>query len=450
MKLVNRVLGASLVGMVAMGSLVGCGETTSARATSAASEAPVEIVFWHSMGGVGGEALQQLADGFNSSQDKIKVEVQYQGSYDEAINKLKSASLGAASPDLMQLYDIGTRWMIDSEYACKMQDFIDAEGFDTSELEENILAYYSINDALYSMPFNSSTPILYYNKDLFKEVGLDPEVAPKSIEEMMAYSEKLAKKEGNNVTTYGANIQIYGWFFEQFLVKSGLDYANNGNGRTDAATAVSFDENGGGLRIMEKWLEAVDAGNMVNLGRDEDVNKDAFTAGNSAMLLGSTASLSTIKASINGKFELGTAYFPGVTNEDQGGVSIGGGSLWIMDKEDDAKEQAAWEFVKYLISAESQVKWSKATGYFPITTKAYDLPEMTAHLEAQPEFKTAIDQLHDSKGSTGALLAVFPEARACIEENIEKLLNHELTPEEAVNASAQTINKAIERYNKTK
>lgn len=201
---------------------------------------------------------------------------------------------------------------------------------------------------------------------------------------------------------------------------------------------------------MEKWLEAVDAGNMVNLGRDEDVNKDAFTAGNSAMLLGSTASLSTIKASINGKFELGTAYFPGVTNEDQGGVSIGGGSLWIMDKEDDAKEQAAWEFVKYLISAESQVKWSKATGYFPITTKAYDLPEMTAHLEAQPEFKTAIDQLHDSKGSTGALLAVFPEARACIEENIEKLLNHELTPEEAVNASAQTINKAIERYNKTK
>lgn len=458
MKLMNKLLGATLVGSVMMGSLAGCAATTTNAAApspkgeqeAVQSNTPVELVFWHSMGGAGGEALQALTDGFNASQDKVEVEVQYQGSYDDAINKLKSASLGAAAPDVMQLYDIGTRWMIDSGYACKMQDFINEEGFDTSKLEENILAYYSIDNELYSMPFNSSTPILYYNKDLFKEAGLDPEVAPKSIEEMIIYSEKLVKKEGNNVTAYGANLQIYGWFFEQFLVKSGFDYANNGNGREDSTTAVSFDENGGALRIMEKWLEAVDAGNMINLGRDGDVNKDAFTAGNSAMFLGSTASLSGIKASIDGKFELGTAYFPGVTNEDKGGVSIGGGSLWIMDKEDTAKQKGAWEFVKYLISAEAQVEWSKATGYFPITKEAYELPSMNEHLEANPEFKTAIDQLHDSTGSTGALLAVFPEARACIEENIEKLLNHEQTPEEAVAKSAATINKAIERYNKTK
>lgn len=460
MKLAKKVVGILTLMTVVMGSLTGCGQSTDAKETGAvasensggveANGEQIELVFWHSMGGVAGEALQKLTDEFNASQEDITVQIQYQGSYDEATNKLKSATVGNSTPDIMQLYDIGTRWMIDSEYACKMQDFINAEGFDISNLEENILAYYSIEDELYSMPFNSSTPILYYNKDLFKEAGLDPEVAPKSLDEMITYAEKIAKKDGDKVTTYGANIQIYGWFFEQFLVKAGLDYANNGNGRTEAATAVSFDENGGGVRVMEKWLEAVEAGNMANLGRDSDINQAAFTAGDSAMLLASTASLSGIKASIDGKFELGTAYFPGLTNEDTNGVSIGGGSLWIMNKEDEAKQNAAWEFVKYLISPEAQVTWSQATGYFPITKEAYDLPEMTAHLEAHPEFKTAIDQLHESNGSTGALLAVFPEARACIEENIEKLLNHEMTAQEAVSSSAATINKAIERYNKTK
>lgn len=457
MKLVKKVFGLGLVSTMVIGSLAGCGQTANTSSANSIDQAgsvnaneKISLVFWHSMGGAGGEAINQMAETFNASQDKIQIEVQYQGSYDEAINKLKSATVGSASPDIMQLYDIGTRWMIDSGYAYKIQDFIDAEGYDISQLEENILSYYSIDSELYSMPFNSSTPLLYYNKDAFREAGLDPEVAPTTLEEMITFSEKLLKKEGNKVVRYGANIQTYGWFFEQFLVKASLDYADNRNGRADGATAVSFDQNGGGLKIMRAWKEAIDSGAVANLGRSSDVNKDAFTSGNSAMFLASTASLAGVKTSIDGKFELGTAYFPGITSEDQGGVSVGGGSLWVMDKEDQTKADAAWEFVKFMVSAQQQVDWSKATGYFPITKEAYDLPEMQAHLETYPEFKTAIDQLHSSTGSTGALLAVFPEARACIEENIEKLLNNEVTAEVAVANSAATINKAIEKYNKTK
>ena len=102
------------------------------------------------------------------------------------------------------------------------------------------------------------------------------------------------------------------------------------------------------------------------------------------------------------------------------------------------------------MSAEAQVVWSKGTGYFPITTEAYDLPEMKQHLADNPEFETAIKQLHESNGATGALLGVFPEARACIEENIEKMLSNQITADQAVQDSAATINKALERYNKTK
>ena len=462
----KRVLG---IGAVMMSVVVtGCStaphtettQTTTAQNNNASATQtevttpttqPIKLVFWHSMGGAGGEGINQLTEQFNASQDRIIVEAQYQGSYDDAINKLKSATIGDASPDIMQLYDIGTRWMIDSGYAYKMQDFIDSEGYDVSKLEQNILAYYSINDELYSMPFNSSTPILYYNKDAFVEAGLDPEIAPTTLDEMIAVSEALTLTEGDKVTRYGANIQVYGWFFEQFMVKQQLDYANNENGRsTEGATAVNFDSNGGGLAIMHKWKEAVDSGYIINLGRDSDTNKEAFTSGKSAMYLASTASLSGILSSIDGKFELGTSYFPSINADDQGGVSIGGGSLWMLDKDDQAKADASWEFIKFMVSPEVQVQWAKATGYFPITTESYALPAMAEHLEAAPQFKTAIDQLHASTGSEGALLAVFPEARACIEENLEKVLNNEITPEEAITNSATTINKALERYNKTK
>ena len=145
----------------------------------------------------------------------------------------------------MQLYDIGTRWMIDSGYALTMQDLIDQTGSDISALEPNILDYYSIDGKLYSMPFNSSTPILYYNKDAFAAAGLDPEKPPTTFDELVQYSEALTIKDGNTITQYGSALRIYGWFFEQFLVKQNQEFANNGNGRDgDGATAVAFDTNG--------------------------------------------------------------------------------------------------------------------------------------------------------------------------------------------------------------
>lgn len=451
MKMQKKLVSSLLIGAVALGALSGCATKSEAAQSEAVNqtEQPVELVFWHSMGGKGGEAIDALTKQFNASQDTIQVEAQYQGAYDDAINKLKSAALGNAGPDIMQLYDIGTRWMIDSGYAVPMQGIIDQTGYDLSQLEENILAYYTIDGDLYSMPFNSSTPILYYNKDAFKEVGLDSEVAPKNFNEILDFSQKLVKKEGSQVQRYGYAMQIYGWFFEQFMVKQQLDYADNNNGRSAAATAVAFDQNGGGLAVMEGWKALVDSGVVGNFGRNGDTTKDAFISGKTAMMIGSTASLGDIKSGIDGTFELGTAYLPSVNEEDQGGVSIGGGSLWIMDKEDVKRQEAAFEFIKFMVSAEAQVAWSKATGYFPITKLAYELPEMAEHLAAHPEFNTAINQLHESTGATGAVLSVFPEARASIEENIEKMLNGEATPEEALQNSAATINKAVERYNKS-
>lgn len=434
----KRVISAVLTAAMLTGSLMGSAMTVQAE------ESGVTIDFWHSMGGVNGQAMDYLVNKFNEENEYgITVNAQYQGEYDDTINKLKSAQIGNMGADLVQIYDIGTRFMIDSGWIVPMQELIDKAGYGVSQIEPNIAAYYSIDNQLYSMPFNSSTPILYYNKDMFAAAGV--ENVPASFNEIAEVADALTTEGGAGEAI---SLGIYGWFFEQLLCKQGLAYVDNGNGREGAATKVVFDENGGALNILNAWKELYDAGYAPNVGRGGDSGLADFSAGKSAMTLGSTASLKQILEDVNGKFEVGTAYFPSVSSEDQGGVSIGGASLWALNNEDEAKQDATWKFVEFLVSPESQAYWNAQTGYFPITTAAHEEPVFQENIAQYPQFQTAIDQLHDSAPEyAGALMSVFPEARQIVETNIENMLNGVSSPEDAVAAMAEQINTSIEDYN---
>lgn len=293
------------------------------------------------------------------------------------------------------------------------------------------------------MPFNSSTPILYYNKDIFKKAGITE--VPDSLPGIERVGDDLLKKGGaGEVLSLG----IYGWFFEQFTCKQQANYADNGNGRESAATAVDFDKNGAGVKTLTAWKELSTKGYAPNVGRGGDAGLADFSSGKSAMTLGSTASLKQILNDVNGKFEVGTAYFPKVSDNDKGGVSIGGGSLWALNNNDANKQKAVWEFVKFLVSPESQAFWNSQTGYFPITTAAHNEPVFKDNIEKFPQFQIAIDQLHDSTPqSAGALLSVFPEARQTVETEIENMINNNGTPEDAVKKMSDSINKSITDYN---
>lgn len=461
----KRLLAVSLTAAMSVTALFGCGsqsaptsqstakegtqqpsQETTAQQTAMTPEAAqgAKITFWHSMGGVNGEAIDYLVNQFNTENSLgIQVEAQYQGSYDDAINKLKSAQIGNMGADLVQIYDIGTRFMIDSGWIIPMQQLIQNDGWDVAQIEPNIAAYYTVEDALYSMPFNSSTPILYYNKDMFDKAGIAE--IPASFGDMEAIGDALLKDGGAGEVI---SLAIYGWFFEQFTCKQQLNYVNNGNGRTDVATAVEFDSNGAGVKTLTAWKALYEKGYAPNVGRGGDAGLADFSSGKSAMTLGSTASLKQILNDVNGKFEVGTAYFPKINDDDQGGVSIGGGSLWALNNEDEAKQQATWEFIKFLVSAESQAYWNAQTGYFPVTLSAHEEPVFKENIQKYPQFETAINQLHDSSpASAGALLSVFPEARQVIETEIENMLNNNSSPEDAVAKMAQNINKAMEEYN---
>ena len=410
-----------------------------------------KVVFWYSLGGTNAEVIASMVESFNASQDKIEVDAQYQGEYDDAINKLKATSMGEALPfDIVQSYEIGSRFIIDSQKMVPVKTYIDKTGFDVSVIEPNLLAYYTIDGVINSMPFNCSTPLMYYNKTAFDEAGITE--VPTTVDGILAIAEKLATfdKDGK-LDRAGFLFSNYGWFFEQWTGKMGRQYVNNGNGRESYATAVAFDENGAALDLFNMWKKISESPYTSYIERGGTSQaRAAFVAGKTAIFLASTANLAGVLANVGDSFEVGTAYFPYVNEGDQGGVSTGGGTLWMVNSGDEKKMDAAWEFVQYMINPENQATWNAKTGYFPINMKAHDTETFKENIANYPQFQTALDQLHASGPEyVGSLLSVFPEVRQYVEDVTEEVFLQGLSPEEAVTKLTTLANDAIEMYNLT-
>jgi sn-glycerol 3-phosphate transport system substrate-binding protein len=438
-----------LVVVTMIASLLGtaCGGTP-------APTGPVKIAFWHSMGGSNGEAINAMTKAFNDAQTKCVAEAIFQGSYDDSLNKLKAGLQSKDVPAVVQLFDLGTRLMVDMGVVVPMQDFINKEKYNISDYETNVLAYYTVDNKLYSMPFNTSNPMVYYNKDMFKAAGLDPNKPPRTYAEVQDYARKLTKKDASGkVTQYGISIAVYGWFFEQLLAVQGGLYVNNGNGRDARATAAAFNSPEG-VKILTWWKSMFDEGTLGNFGRATADTQKAFDAQQTAMIIESTAGLRARLTAAQGKFELGTGFLPRSSEEDfkKAGTIIGGASLWILKDRPAAEQQCAWEFVKHMTSAQQQAFWHIASGYYPVHKRGYDEPTDKEWRVKYPQFETAIEQLHMSpniRATQGGLIGVMPTARQTIEGAIEEVLAGKATPKEALDKAATSVTQAILDYNKT-
>jgi sn-glycerol 3-phosphate transport system substrate-binding protein len=359
-----------------------------------------------------------------------------------------------AVPAVVQLFDIGSRLMVDLGVATPVQDFIDKEKYDVSDLEPNVLAYYTVDGKQWSMPFNTSNPMVYYNKDMFKAAGLDPNKPPRTWAEVEEYAKKLTKKDASGkVDVYGAAFAIYGWFFEQFLAASGGYYADNENGRAKPATKAVFNSPEG-VAILDWWKKLYDQGILGNYGRTTVDTRNAFIAQKAAMIIESTATVKSLLDQSAGKFELGTGFLPR-PNEDafkKSGTIIGGASVWILKDRPAAEQQCAWEYIKFISGAKQQAYWQSMSGYYPIRKAGYDDPVSVEWRTKYPQFQTAIDQLHaapNNRFTQGGLIGVFPTARQTIEGAIEETLAGKSTPQQALDKAADTVTKAIQEYNQT-
>lgn len=415
---------------------------------SISASAKEKIVFWHAMSGEGQKTLEKIVSDYNNSQDKIEVEAIFQGSYEEAIVKFKAVSGTDEVPNLVQMNDISTSFMYRSGSIVPMSDFIEKDtSFNVDNLEDVLLNYYRINGKLYSMPFNSSTAILVYNKDAFKEVGLDPEVAPKSYKEVEEFAKKLVKKDENGIVDrYGFSIISYAWFIEQLLANDNVLYTDEENGRNgNMPTKVVYGEQ---LPTILNWMQGMNSEKVaINYGREWDSTRSAFSSGKVAMYLDSSAGLTGIIN--NSKFNVGTAFIPNESGIFNGSV-IGGASLWITDSKDDSKEQAAWDFVKYAVSKEVQAQWSTKTGYFPVNKLSYETETMKAYMEKTPQFKVVVDELKATNKNTatqGAILGVFPDVREKMVEAMEAVSEGEDGAKIAKDVE-KASNRIISRYNR--
>jgi sn-glycerol 3-phosphate transport system substrate-binding protein len=416
---------------------------------------PVSITLWHGLTASPAEALTRLTDEFNASQDRITVSLEYQGATGDLLNKVL-ASLGSGGlPALALLEDIATQIMADSGAVVPVQDFIDAEGYDLSDFLPQVLEYYRVDGRLLPMPVSVSNPVLVYNKKAFEKAGLDPERPPATLQEVRDYSQKIVDA---GVAPHGISLEIVPWYFEQFLAKAGVDYLNNGNGREARATEVTFD-NEQGLAVFTWWKDMVDSGLALNVGRNPSGADHllAIAAGQAEMTLSSSSTLRTVvdvvsSAHASGELldiDLGTGPLPGLAG-GTGGILVGGGGLYIFGDRTPEEQQAAWEFIKFMVSAESQAEWFSGSAYIPVRRSSYDLPAALEVVKQYPFFQVAADQLEQSPVTTataGPFTGANQEIRDAVAKAIEAMLLQGKDPAAALADAAAEANAALERYN---
>ncbi|HLQ72200.1 MAG TPA: ABC transporter substrate-binding protein [Bacillota bacterium] len=401
------------------------------------------VTFWHAMGGAGQETLEGIVDDFNESQDEIQVNAEYQGSYDEALTKYQSVAGTDSAPTMMQVFEIGTMAMINSESIVPIQEFVDEDGYDMDGLEENIINYYKIDDQFYSMPFNSSTPVMYYNKDAFEEAGLDPDTPPETFEEIEEAGKAITEATPD---MKGFALQAYGWLFEQLLANQSALLMNNDNGRTDVPTEIGFTEEEG--KSIFEWAEnMIEDDTFANYGTNGDNMVAGFIAEDVAMFLQSSASARDVID--QAPFEVGVAFLPYPADKEREGVVIGGASLWMMDGKPKEEQQAAWEFMKYLQTPEVQAEWHVNTGYFAINPDAYEEQVVQDAYEEMPQLQVTVEQLQETTSSymtQGAVMDMIPEARRITETALETVYNGG-DVDEAYQTVVDQMNQAIEQAN---
>lgn len=424
-------------------------EDNSSNETEETSDA-IEINFWHAMSGDLGIVVDSLVAEFNESQDDIVVNATFQGTYDETYNALLASFEAGNEPNIIQNFDLAAQTMFDTGRLVPAHELMAADGFDSEVFVPAVRDYYSDENGMVAMAFNSSTPIVYYNAELFEAAGLDAPASDWTFTEFLNACDALQDSGVEFCVTLG---QV-GWYFEQILANSGGYYFDNDNGRSGRATQALINE-GQGVEVFTFLTGLYADGYAPNLGNTWTDSDATFLAGQAAMLFDSTAGASSLQDQAD--FEVLTAFIPHSDSSERNGVVIGGAALWLIDAEDEKLNNAAWQFMKFMADADQQVTWHTGTGYFPVRTDISDNADLQTFWEENPNFVTAIEQLETTNtvmddGSTnyavlGGRAGPFPAIRRILVESYSRVLDDGLTPQEALDEAVEKMNQELEDYN---
>ncbi|WP_051356632.1 sn-glycerol-3-phosphate ABC transporter substrate-binding protein UgpB [Azorhizobium doebereinerae] len=416
------------------------------------ARAEVEIQWWHAMSGPLGEKLEKIASDFNASQGEYKIVPVFKGSYPETMTGAIAAFRAKQQPAIVQVFEVGTATMMAAKgavYPVYKLMAEQGEPFAPKAYLPAVTGYYSDTQGnLLSFPFNSSTTILYYNKDLFQKAGLDPAVPPKTWPEL----EAMAKKLQASGVPCGFTTQWPSWVNVENLSafhNVPIGTKQNGMGGLDTQLTIS------NTLVQHHWEKLAEwqKSRLFDYGGRQAKADPKFFSGECAMSIGSSAARAAILA--NAKFDLGYGmipYWPDVKGAPQNSI-IGGATLWVLTGRPQAEYKGAAKFFTYLSRPEVQAWWHQQTGYLPITEAAYHLSKSQGFYDKNPGTDVSILQMTlnpPTENSKGLRFGSFAQIRDVIEEELEATLAGSKTAKAALDdaqARGNTLLLAFEKAN---
>jgi sn-glycerol 3-phosphate transport system substrate-binding protein len=423
-----------------------------ALCTASAASAQTEIQWWHAMTGANNNVIVKLAEDFNASQKDYKVVPSYRGSYADTLNAGIAAFRAGQAPHIMQVFEVGTATMMAATGAVKPVHVLMKEAgepFDPKAYLPTITGYYSTSKGdMLSFPFNSSSTVMWYNKDAFRKAGLDPEKPPKTWPEVFEAAKKLKASGHPNC---GFSTAWVTWVhLEQLSAWHNVPLATKANGMDGFDTVLTF--NGPvQLKHLEKLVELQKDKTFDYSGRT-NTGEGRFTSGECPIFLTSSAFFGNVRA--NAKFEFGNApmpYYPDVAGAPQNSI-IGGASLWVMGGKSANEYKGVAKFFTFLSDTDRQIEIHKKSGYLPITKAAYGKAKESGYYKEFPYLETPLIELtlkEPTANSRGLRLGNMVQLREVWAEEIEAALAGKKTAKQALDAAVARGNAMLRQFERT-
>jgi len=421
----------------------------AAALTALPAHAQTEIFWWHSMSGQLGEWVNGLAKDFNAKQSAYKVTPVFKGTYPESFAAAIAAHRAGNAPHVLQVFEVGTATMMASKGAIvPVSEVMKKAGveFDPKVYVPAVAGYYTApNGQMLSLPFNSSTTVLHYNKDAFKAAGLDASKPPATWPEVALAAAKL-KASGHKcpfTTSWQSWTQL-----ESFSAWHNVEFATQRNGFNGLNTRLAINTPLH-QRHIENLANMAQQGLFVYKGRNNSADA-TFVSGECAMATGTSAMYGAVKR--NAKFQggIGTLpYYPDVTGAPQNTV-IGGASLWVMAGKKPEEYKGVAEFFKYLSEPQVQAKSHQDTGYLPITTAAFKRTEDAGFYKANPGTDVSVNQMirKTTDKSRGIRLGNFVQIRTIIDEELEQVWAGKKSAKDGLEAIKKRGDAELEKFEK--
>jgi sn-glycerol 3-phosphate transport system substrate-binding protein len=419
-------------------------------ATSTSAFAQTEIHWWHAMTGANNDVVNRLAEEFNNSQKDYKVVVSYKGQYADTLNAGIAAFRAGNAPHILQVFEVGTATMMGAKGAIKPVHQLMAEAgekFDPKAYLPAITGYYSTaKGEMLSFPFNSSSMVMWINRDELKKAGVNE--IPKTWPEVFAAAKKL-KAAGHD--TCGFSNAWASWAnIEQFSAWHNVPMATKANGLDGFDTEMKFNS-----PLHVKHLQ-----NLVDLQKDktydysgrDSKSEGRFTSGECAIFLTSSGFYGNVKA--NAKFDFTSApmpYYPDVQGAPQNSI-IGGASLWVMGGKKAEEYKGVAKFFAFLSDTDRQAKLHQESGYLPITKAAYEKTKASGFYEKNPVLETPLKELTNkepTENSRGLRFGNMVQIRDVISEEIEAALAGQKPAKDALDAAVSRSNQILRQFERT-